>query len=152
MNSKRLGVIRTDKQKNKQDLDKFVCREIYACQTALIDEVLKKQIFMIDDIDNLYREFDGKLLSPNICVKCNIAYRVLDSETGECESCFEENQMPQEIFEWWLVSAWLGKKLQISGEPVIDNCFGVWWGRTTTGQNIAMDCVIRTIYDQFINR
>lgn len=74
------------------------------------EEVIKEEIFTVDEIYNLYREFDAQLLSPNICVKCHIEFSCLDSETGECESCFEANQMPQEIFEWWLVSPWLGKK------------------------------------------
>jgi hypothetical protein len=136
-----------DKHKNKQEIDRFVCREIYACQTAFIEEALKKQLFSVDEIYNLYREFDGNLLSPHVCITCNIAFPCLDSETGECESCFEANQMPQEIFEWWLVSQWLGKKLLIEGEPILDNSYGTWWGRTTTGQAISMDYVIQKMYD-----
>ena len=136
-----------DKQTKKQDIDNFVCREIYACQTALIEEAVKLQIFTVDDIFNLYREFDAQLLSPNICVKCQIEFSVLDSETGECESCFEANQMPQEIFEWWLVSPWLGKKLLLEGDPVIDNGYGVWWGRTTTGQAISLDYIIEKVFE-----
>ena len=128
-------------------IDSFVCREMYACQTALIEEALKKQIFTIDDIENFYRPFDGKLLSPAICVRCNCEFSFLDSETGLCEECYEESQTPQEIFEWWLVSNWLGRKLLMVGEPLIDNGFGTWWGRTTTGQAISLDYVINSIYD-----
>ena len=89
-----------DKQTKKQEIDSFVCREIFACQTSLIEEALKQQIVTIDDVLNLYREFDAQLLTPNTCVKCHSEFTVLDSETGECESCFEANQVPQEIFEW----------------------------------------------------
>jgi hypothetical protein len=134
-------------QKRKLEIENFVCREIYACQTALIEEVFKKQLFTVDDINNLYREFDSQLLSPNTCVHCHKNFGCLDSQTGECASCFEANQMPQEIFEWWLVSGWLGKKLLLEGDPVIDNNYGVWWGRTTTGQAIVMDTIIHAIYD-----
>ena len=135
-----------NKQSKEQQIDSFICREIYACQSSLIEEVLKQQIFTLDDIYNLYREFDGQLLTPNTCVKCHIDFSCLDSQTGECEYCFETNQMPQEIFEWWLVSPWFGKKLLIEGEPIIDNEYGHWWGRTTTGQAISMDDVIGKIY------
>ena len=66
MNTKRLGVMKMNNNTNrKRELDSFVCREVYACQTALIEEALKQQIFSVDDIYNLYREFDGQLLSPN---------------------------------------------------------------------------------------
>ena len=125
-------------EKTKQDeLGDFVAREIYANQTSLVEETLKQQIFSVAEIYNLYKEFDGLLLSPNICIDCQIEFSCLDSETGECEICFEANQKPQEIFEWWLVSRWLGKKLLLAGEPVIDNSYGAWWGRTTTGQAIS---------------
>jgi hypothetical protein len=136
-----------DKITREREIDSFVCREIYACQSSLIEDVIKNQLFTVDDIYNLYREFDGQLLSPNTCVKCQIDFSVLDSETGECEACFEANQMPHEIFEWWLVSPWLGKKLLLEGDPVIDNGYGVWWGRTTTGQAISLDYIIEKIYD-----
>lgn len=135
----------------EQALDAFVTREIYLCQSALIEEVMRKQIFSIDAIDNLYRSFDGNLLSPAICAVCKDSFHCIDSETGECESCFEQNQQPQEIFEWWLISPWLGKKLQIEGEPVIDNSYGIWWGRTTTGQALAMDYIIQKVYDDIIS-
>lgn len=131
----------------ERKLDSFVCREVYACQTALIEEALKQQIFLVEDIYNLYKEFDGQLLSPNICVHCRNEAISLDSESGECESCFEANQMPRVIYEWWLVSPWLGKKLFLEGDPVIDNGYGVWWGRTTTGQAISLDYIIEKIFN-----
>ena len=139
-----------NEQTKEQQINSFVCREIYACQSALIEEALKQHILTVDDIYNLYREFDGLLISPNVCVKCQIEFSCLDSETGECEACFEANQMPQEIFEWWLVSPWLGGKLLLEGDPVIDNGYGVWWGRTTTGQAISLDNVIEKIYDDIM--
>src|SRR5215469_1983717 len=137
-----------DNRSKLLELDNFICREIYACQSALIEEVFKQQIFTVDDIYNLYKEFDSQLLSPNICIKCQVEFNFLDSETGECETCFEANKMPQEIFEWWLISPWLGKKLLMEGDPVIDNGYGVWWGRTTTGQAISLDYIIEKIFDE----
>lgn len=59
----------------------------------------------------------------------------------------------QEIFEHWIVSSWLGKKLQEHGETVVEDVLGIdyIWGRTTTGQAIRCDCVIQEIYDSLIN-
>jgi hypothetical protein len=133
-----------EKQKS---LEQFIASDILACQSSLAEAAFKQQFFSIDDIYNLYREFDGGLLSPNTCINCKNEFSCLDSETGECESCFEANQLPQEIFEWWLVSPWLGKKLQIEGVPVLDNEYGIWWGRTTTGQHIALDYIIQKVFD-----
>lgn len=131
-------------------LGNFVGREIYACQSSLVEEALKKQLFSIDDIENIYRPFDGKLLHPSRCVNCNDNFQLLDSETGECEECYQDNQEPQEIYEWWLISPWLSKKLLIEGQPILDNDYGVWWGRCATGQAIMMDYVIQQIYDDLM--
>ncbi len=134
--------------REKEDaLEKFVAREIYACQSSLVEEAFKKQMFSVDDIVNLYRPFDGRLISPSVCIYCKEAFSVRDSETGECEACFENNQLPQEIYEWWLISPWFSKKLLIEGQPILENEFGFWWGRCATGQAIMMDNIIEKIYD-----
>ena len=137
-------------RETENTIDDFVAREVFVNQSMLIEEAFKQQLFFVDEIENLYRSFDGKLLAPSICIKCNNSFGCLDSETGECEECFEANQEPQEIFEWWLVSPWLGKKLLIEGQPVLDNGYGIWWGRTTTGQAITMDYIIQQIYDDLM--
>lgn len=131
----------------EQALDAFVGREVYTCQTSFIEEAFKQRILLVEDIYNLYPEFDGYLLSPSFCVSCDKEFPCLDSETGRCEMCFEEIKEPQEIFEWWVVSPWLAKKLLVEGAPVIDNDYGHWWGRTTTGQAISLDYIIAKVYD-----
>ena len=140
-------------EKTKKDAIKnFVAREIYTNQTSLVEEALKQQIFSVSEIYNLYKEFDGLLLSPNICNNCQLDFSCLDSETGECENCFEKNKQPQVVLEWWLVSPWFGRKLLIEGEPFLDNDYGVWWGRTTSGQTIALDYVIEKIYEDTMSK
>jgi len=129
---------------------KFLDNEIYLCQSYLIDEMLKKEIFSFEDIENLYHPFDGKLLSPSECYICKGEFECLDSETGECEECFEDNREAQEIFEWWAVSKWFASQLRKHGEPVLDNEYGTWWGRTCTGQALCMDGVTNAIYDEVV--
>ena len=139
----------TDSEK-QQAVEGFVRSEVYVCQSILIEELLSKEIFSFDDIQNLYRAFDGNLIRPNTCYSCKLSFDSLDSETGECRDCFEENQTAQDIFEWWVVSDWLARKLQEKGEPILENDFGTWWGRTCSGQAIYMDGVINDIYDKFM--
>lgn len=135
----------------RQDaLEKFVEQNIYACQSSLVEEAFKTQLFSIDDIENLYRPFDGKLIEPNVCYRCKQESICLDSESGECETCFEENQVPQEIFEWWVVAPWLSKRLLLEGQPILENNFSIWWGRCATGQAIMMDYVIQKVYEDVI--
>lgn len=52
----------------------------------------------------------------------------------------------REVYEHWLVSGWLGKKLAEKGEKVDTDFAGmVVWARTCTGQAIALDSVIEAI-------
>ena len=95
---------------------KFTNREIYVCQTMLVEKLLNEYIFQVEDIENYY-------------------IKVEDSDEEE----------PQEIYEWWVVSEWLAYKLKGLGEPILENDYGIWWGRTTTGQAIYMDSVIRKL-------
>lgn len=52
-----------------------------------------------------------------------------------------------EVFEHWIVSDWLASRLREHGEKVDDDFAGLTvWARTTTGQGIASDGVIQSIY------
>lgn len=59
----------------------------------------------------------------------------------------DEEGEPVDIFEYWSVSQWLAEQLKDRNEPVVTDFYGFpVWGRTTTGQAIKMDHVIRDIY------
>lgn len=73
-----------------------------------------------------------------------------DSELGAWRAAFESDNRDQpdgaEIYEHWIVSDWLGRKLTERGETVVGDVAGLTiWGRPTTGQAIAMDSVIEAI-------
>jgi len=61
--------------------------------------------------------------------------------------CFSEKLEPyiRESLEFWLVSEPLAKRLAAKGEAVADIYSLDVWGRTTTGQAIHMDSVIKDI-------
>lgn len=64
----------------------------------------------------------------------------------------DEDGNPIEVFEYWFVSDFLGEKLEAKGEMIAHDFFGhTVWGRTCTGQAIAMDHVIREIYAELID-
>ena len=50
-----------------------------------------------------------------------------------------------DIYEHWIVTEWLGKKLQDKGHTVIDFMNMTIWCRPTTGQAILLDGVISEI-------
>lgn len=73
---------------------------------------------------------------------------LVDAEArGWQEVCDEYGLDPEthEVYEHWLVSSWLARKLEAEGEVVGEFAGLTIWGRTTTGQAICMDGVIETI-------
>lgn len=94
-------------------LIRLINQEIFANQSYLVERLLQDNPDFIEDIENLY---------------------INDSDCEDPEF--------QEIFEWWLISDWLAAKLKERKEPILENDFGTWWGRTCTGQAIKMDSVI----------
>jgi hypothetical protein len=124
-----VGVIKKmiDIQK-QEDLRKFVEEEVYTCQSSLVDGLLNKGIFNYEDIENYYEP----------AVKDDI------------EDEIQKEKEPQEIYEWWVVSDWLVIMLRKAGEPILNNDYGTWWGRCSTGQAILLDGVIEAIYDEVV--
>lgn len=63
------------------------------------------------------------------------------------EVCNEHNLDYEytEVYEYWVVSDWLARKLQEKGEIVGEVCGLTVWGRCTSGQSITIDGVIEAI-------
>ena len=80
------------------------------------------------------------------CSECGERYAE-DIET--CPDCNEPLESEgAEVYEWWIVSDWLYRRLKEQGEVVCDDFHGLTiWGRQTTGQAIYMDYVISQIFD-----
>jgi hypothetical protein len=52
----------------------------------------------------------------------------------------------RETYEFWICQErWSAEDLQAQGETVFEFCNLLIWARTTTGQSISMDYVIRKI-------
>ena len=64
----------------------------------------------------------------------------------------EDGNMP-EVFEYRLVTPWLGEKLKAHGELVVTDFLNlVIWGRQTTGQPIYADGVIGNIVKKILTQ
>jgi hypothetical protein len=50
-----------------------------------------------------------------------------------------------DVYEHWIVSDWLSRKLAEKGEVIAEVSGLTVWGRCTTGQHISCDGVIETI-------
>lgn len=90
----------------------------------------------------LLKEFQEKLElaqqfneSEDVMYNLEMDVNALDNMTTEA----------QEIFEWYHVNSWLAEKLEEQGEVIIDNDFGIWWGRGCTGQSVVLDHCLQQI-------
>lgn len=112
-------------ERNKKIVERFVL----TCQSSLVDEMLKKEIFSLDEVSNLYSKE---------CEQCEKEEEYHEDEEQDHE--FEARM--NEVLEWWLCDEWFLEKLEEMGEPILTNDYGKWWGRTCSGQAILLDSII----------
>lgn len=114
----------------------FVGREVRACMTAEVyfilrgSEEVEDSPYSWEDVENFYHSFESAKEGG-----------MIDEDTPESEY----DPIMQEIFEWWAVSEYLYRQLRDRGEPVLEGACSYYWGRTTSGQAILLDSVIREI-------
>ena len=75
------------------------------------------------------------------------APEAFDFEEDAVDDCIDQNGIDldehrPEVYEHWVVSNWFGRKLEERGQPVFDIMGDTVWGRTCTGQAIALDSVV----------
>lgn len=75
-----------------------------------------------------------------------------DEYTDAWRDAVRDNAEEAEIYEWWRVSKHLAKELDAIGECVLDNAYGTWWGRCTTGQSMMMDGVLQQVAARMLDR
>lgn len=97
----------------------------------------------IDEIDNLIDEIET-LIDTSEADEAVVYQSSIDELQAERDQ-LEEDSQPQEVLEHWIVSSWFGDKLREHGETVADVLDFCIWGRTTSGQSITADEVIRSI-------
>ena len=146
----------------------LIQREVLACQSSLVDALLAapsvqagweqyeggSAVALLDDfthdkIENLYpdpsewsieqcREYLEEIRGDGIGDKPDDLEEWRDEVNNLAE--------PAEIFEWWLVTTWAAGKLREQNECILEVGNGIWWGRTCTGQSIALDPTWYDIY------
>lgn len=135
-----------------RQLTQFVGREVYHCVSHLVSELTSKAEHFSEYEEDLYNAWHAPLTEDDFsyAVQCH------DLDIGDCdtwqEACelhdIEPSDYRREVYEHWIVSDWLANRLEEHGERVLRDFFGLTvWGRTCTGQAIALDSVIGAIYD-----
>lgn len=118
-------------------------RDLLTSQTMLVSELLQKSIFDFDDIINFHIKK---------CSRCGEEISEC-SCSGDGDPAANAESEPKEIYEWYLLAdRWIAEKLIASGEVVLSNEFGFWWGRTCFGQAILLDSTFWNIYQEELQR
>lgn len=160
----------------------LVQREVYYCQTSLVEELLsniadKGEESPLTELDNFwyYRldlsdgefigdpedleekitevetkiaEFEDRMSevenTDNIVEVNELATKISNLE-DDLQEMDEPETEAAEIFEWWLISDHLARKLKEKSQVIWEDYGCTWWGRQTTGQAILLDHVISMI-------
>lgn len=86
-----------------------------------------------------------EMIDRNITKRVGLLVQELNNLTDDWGHLYH-HPTDEEILEHWIVSDWLAKKLESKGELIEWNFYNLTiWGRTTSGQSIAMDNVIQEI-------
>ena len=98
-----------------------------------------------DPADYLWdlEEEEGKKFLESL--RTYIKERVDDHQKFCHELDIDTDKYESEVYEHWIVSNWLARKLAERGEVTGDVCGMTIWGRCTTGQAISMDYAIQQI-------
>jgi len=112
---------------------------------AEIGELEGKKVEEYDENENLLKEETiSEFTFERNLEKIENKYSTEISDLlDEIEEFEDEQDRPQEVFEWWIVSNRLIEKLKEKGEVVLED--RNIWGRTCSGQAILLDSVITDI-------
>lgn len=159
------------REPTERELGALVQREVLCCMSALVSGLAELQgqcerpstgaeiaeqaaelCYPVPDYEEAATDAGWEQFQDEYGANC---YRdTNDDQTWTCdgwaELCAEFDIEPfdRDVFEHWAVTPWLGRKLVELGEKVDDDFAGLTiWARTTTGQAISMDYVIRQVWE-----
>jgi hypothetical protein len=85
----------------------------------------------------------------------DMAVEYMDGDGGYEDAwrqAVNDNATDAEVYEWYRVDSWLAKQLAEVGECILDNNYGEWWGRQTTGQALIMDGVLQKVSAAYVDK
>jgi hypothetical protein len=160
--------------RNQEIKGKFISIHIYACVTNIVEFILKVgpehhgAPFSIDELNDLsyYEDSKGNTYSEDEkdhtlthlkdeleAIQEQLEDAPEDKELLSMRDSFEDaidelesaDLQYLDIYEWWIVSPFLARKLEEESQPILTDGFNHYWGRCTTGQAILLDAVISRI-------
>lgn len=158
---------------NQSIKGKLVGREVYYCQSCLVEELFKAGLIDYEQIENcwsyradlsdgewegsdeertekleeLQDEIDDLNSKLDHChgAVANRLQEKIDRLQDDYDTLDRVDSEMAEIYEWWLVSDWFAEELKAKGQCILEEMDCTWWGRQTTGQAILLDSVITSI-------
>lgn len=135
---------------SRPDLDEEFHKPMHGCDCC--GSMLAGNYFAYTNMDDQSDDISDRIASMEDPKAAERAVRqAVDNLVTDDESyraiCDDHNLDPvqNEVYEHWIVSSWLARKLAEKGEITGDVMGMTLWGRTTTGQSIYMDWVIKQI-------
>lgn len=114
-----------------------------------VDHVPIKDVY--DDIDSYLDDLETFKEEHDESYFFNTESKQFSDARSWEQLCFNKDinyhDYHQEVYEYWAVTNFLRRKLEEQGELTAELLDFSVWGRTCTGQAIAMDGVIRSICD-----
>jgi hypothetical protein len=117
----------------------LIKNEIYYCQTLLVNKMIERGY----EFEELCIDVDDIV---NYSVSSNDA--ILQDEYELLTEMREEEYIEKTIYEWWLISDNLAKRIENAGGVVVYSVYGTWWGREETGQSLKFDYILNTVVDK----
>jgi len=148
--------------------EQLVSREVVYCVSSLVHTLAQGDGKLAEQAVDLFTpvpDYEEAAIqngwtiakAPGAESTCNTIWDHID--LGEAETAkaacdvadLDPYEYGLEVFEHWIVSDWLADKLEAKGERIDRDFAGLTiWGRTTTGQAIALDGVIEEIHADLI--
>ena len=140
--------ITTEEELNER-AENLVRNDVRAYVSGLISNCFEDWDTGMKVLDVDESEFHSLMVRSHTTYTCPECDRVFDESADAeecCDSAFvDEDVEEMEVMEHWIVHKSLGRQLALVGESVVETSLGCIWGRTTTGQEIAADGIIRQL-------
>lgn len=145
-------------ENKRQELGmRLVEREIITNCSTMVSEVYELAN-KAGDNELLEDTFKMHMKTAHVCLKCEREFsseddaqeHIDDDHAQESPEDIEIEERDNGAFEHWIVSTWLYNRLEERGE-IVGELFGFKiWGRTCSGQAIALDSVIQDIAEEYL--
>lgn len=133
-----------EKSQKHIDLVKLIVdRDVWCNQTCLIGAMIENAFGAEKPLIDFYEEV--------VNLYINTEEEAKDMGFESLEALQDSGEDQKEVFEWWLISDWLARRLEEIGAVILKSPYGTWWGREECGQSLVYDSNINAVAAKLIN-